>query len=248
MYKQQNIGVVVPAYCEEELIGETLSSMPEYVDRIYAVDDASLDRTYGIMREIADEDSRIVCIKHDKNRGVGAAIVSGFKRAIEDGMGIAVVMAGDNQMDPAYLPDLLDPIVDGKADFTKGNRLRRGYWKGMSKWRLFGNFLLTFLTKIASGYWHISDSQNGYVAISTRPLRELLNPHGLYEGFAFENDMMIKANIINIRMMNVLIPARYTNEKSKIRHGRFIINTSIFLLTSFFRRLSKKHLEKRHID
>jgi hypothetical protein len=132
-YRGRRIAVVVPAYNEEELIGEVLDGIPDYVAKVYAVDDGSADRTGEIIEDYARRDSRIVPIHHNPNRGVGAAITSGYKRAVEDGMDIAAVMAGDNQMDPAYLPDLLDPIVDGRADYTKGNRLiNEAYRKGMS--------------------------------------------------------------------------------------------------------------------
>ncbi|GAH72486.1 unnamed protein product, partial [marine sediment metagenome] len=222
---------------------ETFSSIPDYVDKIYAVNDCSTDKTYHIIQDIAEKDSRIVLINREVNGGVGAAIVDGFTKSLEDKIDISVVMAGDNQMDPAYLPDLLDPIVEERADFTKGNRLKKGYWKGMSKWRLFGNFLLTFLTKFASGYWHISDPQNGYVAVSSSALKNLMT-FQLCEGYQFENDMMVKANVLNLRMASVLIPARYGNEKSKIRYGRFIMYTSPFLLKSFLWRLWKKYFQK----
>ncbi len=243
MYKQKTIAVVVPAYEEEELIEETLSSIPEFVDKIYAVDDGSTDDTFLLIQRFAEKDSRVVPIKVIKNGGVGATIVTGCRKSLEDGIDITAVMAGDNQMDPAYLPELLDPIVEGRADFAKGNRLKKGYWSGMSKWRLFGNFLLTFLTKIASGYWHISDPQNGYVAVSDSTLRRLLALN-LSEGYTFENDMMVKANVLNIKMISVLIPARYGNEKSKIRYGRFIIDTSVFLLKSLFWRLWMKYFKR----
>ena len=151
MYKNKKIAVVVPAYKEEELIRETLSSIPEYVDRIYAVDDGSPDRTYEIMRKIAEEDPRVICMKHEKNGGVGVAIVTGYKKALQDRMDIAVVMAGDNQMNASFLTDLLEPIVNGRADYVKANRLLSPRYRiGMGKWRFFGNSILTFLTKIAS--------------------------------------------------------------------------------------------------
>jgi glycosyltransferase involved in cell wall biosynthesis len=168
-YRGKRIAVVVPAYNEEKLIGETLGSIPDYIARVYAVNDGSSDRTGEIMEDYARRDSRIIPIHHNPNRGVGAAITSGYKRAVEDSMDIAAVMAGDNQMDPAQLPSLLDPIVDGRADYTKGNRLiSEAFRTGMSRWRSFGNSILTFLTKVASGYWQMMDPQNGYTAISTR--------------------------------------------------------------------------------
>jgi len=129
-----NIGVVVPAYNEEQLIEETINGIPKYVKKIYLIDDCSTDNTPEIVKRMTDP--RIVPVRHDKNRGVGAAIVTGYKLALEDEMDIVAVMAGDNQMDPEQLPRLLLPIIEGKADYTKGNRLiSNDFWYGMSKWR-----------------------------------------------------------------------------------------------------------------
>jgi glycosyltransferase involved in cell wall biosynthesis len=125
MYKNKKISVVIPAYNEEMLIEPTLRSIPDYIDKIYAVDDGSPDNTFELIEEIAEEDRRIIPIKREVNRGVGAAIVTGYKRSLEDGIDIAVVMAGDNQMDPAYILSLVDPIIENRADYTKGNRLMK---------------------------------------------------------------------------------------------------------------------------
>jgi glycosyltransferase involved in cell wall biosynthesis len=244
-YRNRTIGVVVPAFNEAQLIGNTLNSIPKYVDRLCVVDDCSSDRTAEIAREFGKIDQRVTCISHEKNSGVGAAIVSGYKMIIGEGIDIVAVMARDDQMDPKYLPDLINPIIDEKADFTKGNRLKPGYWIGMSKWRLSGNFLLSALNKIASGYWNIDDPQNGYVCVSSASLRKL-NLDNLYKGYAFENDMMVKANVAGLRMMNVLIPAKYGQEKSKIKYNNFIYLTSLFLLYSFIWRIWRKYLIKFH--
>ena len=244
-YRNKTIGIVVPAFNEELLIGDTLRSIPEYVDKVYVIDDCSRDKTADIVREFEKKDARIKCICHDVNKGVGAAIVTGYKKSLKDGIDIAAVMAGDNQMNPKYLPDLIDPIIDGKVDFTKGNRLKPGYWKGMSGWRLFGNTLLNLLTKIASGYWNIDDPQNGYVAINSSGL-DRLDLDNLYNGYAFENDMMIKANVVDIKMANVSIPAKYGKERSKITYNKFIIKTSLFLFSSFLWRVWTKYLRIGH--
>ena len=152
MYKDKKICVVVPAYNEEMLIEETLAYIPDFVDKIYVIDDCSGDGTPQILNSLAKTNFKLNNIRHEVNKGVGASIITGYKMSLRDGMDIAVVMAGDNQMDPSYLPDFLDPIIDGFADYTKGNRLiTPGYSKGMSKWRHLGNYTLTFLTKIASG-------------------------------------------------------------------------------------------------
>ena len=179
-YREQNICVVIPAHNEEKLIGTTLDSIPEYIFRIYVVDDASTDRTPEIIRECAQKDTRIFPIRHTTNQGVGASIASGYQKALTEGMDIAVVMAGDNQMDPAFLPDFLDPIINKHVDYTVGNRLQNfEYRKGMPLIRVIGNALLTLLTKIASGYCQLMDPQNGYTTISRRAL-ERLDPGKIY--------------------------------------------------------------------
>lgn len=244
-YRDRTIGVVVPAYNEELLIADTLRSIPEYVDRVYVIDDCSEDLTADIVRDFATTDPRVTCVSHKMNGGVGAAIVTGFKNALDDRIDIVTVMAGDNQMDPTYLPNLIDPTIDDEAEFTKGNRLISGYWEGMSRWRLSGNFMLNILTKIASGYWHVDDPQNGYIAISSNSLSKL-DLDKLYKGYAFENDMMIKANIAGIDLVSVPIPAKYGQEKSKIKYKKFILKTSLFLFVSFIWRVWKKYLKKGH--
>ncbi|MHC1625141.1 MAG: glycosyltransferase family 2 protein, partial [Methermicoccaceae archaeon] len=241
MYRDNKIAVVVPAYNEEELIGDTLDSIPDYVDRVYVVDDCSKDRTPDIIKEYT-KNPKFVHIRHERNKGVGAAIVSGYKRALEDGIDIIAVMAGDNQMDPEHLPSILDPIVEGKADYTKGNRLfSRDYRKGMSKWRFLGNSILTFLTKIASGYWQLMDPQNGYTAISREAL-EAVNPDSIYPWYGYCNDLLVRLNIYNFRVVDVIIPAKYGREKSKIKYSKYMPKVSWMLLKDFIWRLKMKYL------
>ncbi len=242
MYKQKTIAVVVPAYKEEELIEETLSSIPEFVDKIYAVDDGSPDRTFRIIQRFAEKDSRVIPVHHKENGGVGAAIVSGYKKSLEDGMDITAVMAGDNQMDPDYLPDILAPVVEGRADYTKGNRLLNPeYRKSMSRWRFLGNSILTLLTKISSGYWHLIDPQNGYTAISRRAL-ESIDLDSIYPWYGYPNDMLVKLNVYGFRVMDVPHPAVYGREKSKIKYSKYIFKVSWLLLKNFFWRLKMKYV------
>jgi len=242
-YRGKRIAVVVPAYNEEDLIGETLDGIPDYVAKIYVVDDGSADMTGAIVDDYAHRDPRFVAIHHNPNRGVGAAITTGYLQAVEDGMDIAAVMAGDNQMDPAYLPDLLDPIIDGRADYTKGNRLiNQAYRKGMSPWRSFGNSLLTFLTKVASGYWQMMDPQNGYTAVSIKTLKTLPLTE-VYQGYGYCNHLLIWLNICGCRVSDVAIPARYGREKSKIRYSTYIPRVSKLLLGNFLFRLKTKYIQ-----
>jgi len=242
VYNDRTIAVVVPAYNEELLIADTLSSIPSFVDRIYAVNDASKDKTQEIIEEISRKNPRLVPILHKTNLGVGAAIISGYKQALNDGVSIAVVMAGDNQMDPELMGSFIDPIIENKADYTKGNRLLSPeYRKGMSRWRFFGNTVLTFMTKFSSGYWKLMDPQNGYTAISRRAL-ERLNLDTMYPRYGYCNDLLVKLNVFSFRVMDVEMPARYGRETSKIRYGPYIGRVSWLLFRDFFYRLRMKYI------
>ena len=157
-------------------------------------------------------------------------------------MDVIAVLDGDGQMDPSILDRFLDPIVDGRADYTKGNRLLSPRHRdGMSRWRLFGNTVLTFLTKIASGYWRMMDPQNGYTAISANVLRSI-DVEDLYEDYGFLNDLLVKLNVADARIVDVAMHARYGDEQSGIRYSSFVPKLSNLLLKDFFWRLRTKYL------
>ncbi len=237
---QYKIGVVVPAYNEGLLIEETIKGIPKYVDRIYVIDDCSTDRTPEIVKSITDP--RIVSVRHEKNKGVGAAIVTGYKLALEDEMDIVAVMAGDNQMDPEQLPRLLTPIIEGRADYTKGNRLiSKDFRQGMSKWRFLGNAMLTMITKIGSGYWHLMDPQNGYTAISRQAL-EVINLDSIYPYYGYCNDLLIKLNTFGMKVEDVVMPARYGRERSKIKYSSYILKVAPMIFRGFLWRLKTKYV------
>ena len=167
MYFGKTIAVVVPAYNEQDCIGDTILNMPEIVDKIYVVDDASTDHTRDVIDSL-DHNERMICIAHSENRGVGAAIASGYKAAINDNIDIMVVMAGDNQMDPSYMHHIVTPVATGEADYSKGNRVTsKEHSRGMSVWRQLGNLLLKHLTRIAAGNYTLQDPQDGYTEIAT---------------------------------------------------------------------------------
>jgi len=242
MYRNKKISVVVPAYNEEMLIEPNLKSIPDYVDKVYVVDDGSHDKTFEIIKKISSKDGRIIPTKHEVNKGVGAAIITGYKRCLQDDVDIAVVMAGDNQMDPVHIPELIEPIIEDKADYTKGNRLMKtSDMKGMSVWRKMGNSVLTTLTKISSGYYDIMDPQNGYAAISKKALTTI-ELDAIYPKYGYCNDLLVKLNVFNLRVKDVPIPARYGKEKSKIKYGRYILKVSWLLLGNFLYRLKTKYL------
>ena len=241
MYQGYKLGIVVPAYNEAKLISETLESMPQSADRIYVVDDGSTDNTRQIIQGFNGE--RFCMLSNGHNRGVGAAIATGYKKALEENIDIVVVMAGDNQMDAKHLPELLAPIIKGEADYAKGNRLSRpAHRRGMSNWRFFGNWVLTLLTKIASGYWTIRDPQNGYTAITREALKRI-DLHKIYPGYGYCNDLLVRLNVTNCQVADVPIPARYGKEKSKIRYSLFITMVSSLLLRGFLWRLRMKYFK-----
>lgn len=247
MYKDKKVAVVVPAYNEEGFIAEVLTTIPLFVDRIYAVNDGSTDHTPEIAQSIARQNSHITVINRKEREGVGAAIIAGHKKALADGMDVIAVMAGDGEMDPAFLDKILDPVVEGKADYAKGDRFSvSGNKKGTSAWRIFGSFLLTYLTRIASGYWHISDPQHGYTAISRETLAKL-SLDKLYKGFAFENDMLVKLNVASARIVDIPMPAppgyKYSKKYSKLRYHQFIVTTSWLLLKDSLWRLWAKYVK-----
>src|SRR5260370_4991610 len=193
MFERKPVAVVVPAYREEALIAETLRGVPAFVDRIYVVDDASDDAT--VERAHGVGDARVEVIRHEHNRGVGAAIVTGYDRALADGIDVVCVMAGDNQMDPADLEALVRPVVHGEVDYAKANRLFTGEaWRVMPRTRYVGNAILSLLTKIASGYWHVADSQSGYTAISRTMLAQL-DRDRIYRRYGFPHDMLLHLNV-----------------------------------------------------
>jgi glycosyltransferase involved in cell wall biosynthesis len=245
VYKEKSVAVVVPAYNEEELIARTLTTIPELVDKIIVVNDASTDRTGEIVEQITKEDSRILLMEHKVNQGVGGAIATGYKRARELEMEITVVMAGDAQMDPRDLVNIVEPIAAGNADYAKGNRLFFGdAWNMIPHYRYLGNSFLSLMTKIASGYWHVADSQSGYTAISLTAIRRL-RLGKIYQRYGMPNDLLIKLNQHDFRVKDVHVrPVYNVGEKSGIKLAEVIPKISWLLFKGFWRRLFLKYVVK----
>jgi glycosyltransferase involved in cell wall biosynthesis len=241
VYREKSVGVVVPAFNEERFIGDVLESMPSFVDRVIVVDDASTDGTSLVVsRYIERNQQRFTLMRLGSRHGVGAAIVTGYRAFLREGTDIITVMAGDGQMDPEQLPRLIDPIVDGHADYAKGNRLLSGDLKDMPKTRVRGNALLTFLTKIASGYYDVMDPQNGYTAISRKALLAI-DLDVVYSGYGYCNEILIQLNQVNFGVVDVVMPPRYRGEESYIKIGRYTARLSWLLMKGFFRRIIKKY-------
>jgi glycosyltransferase involved in cell wall biosynthesis len=247
MLEDRWVAVVVPAYNEEKLIGRVLETMPALVDRIVVVDDASTDRTWDVLVAAqARYGCRLKAIRHDRNAGVGGAIVTGYK-AVMDGEppaeGLVVVMAGDAQMDPQDLPKILAPLLKDEADYTKGNRLFTGEaWQIIPRHRYLGNAALSFMTKVASGYWHVADSQSGYTAITLEALR-VLHLDRLYKRYGFPNHLLVELNNYDFRVRDVPIrPVYNIGEVSGISLPRVVPTLTWLLVKCYVWRMKEKYI------
>ena len=240
MLDGKTVAVVVPAFDEEALVGSTVAEIPAFVDRIIVVDDASKDATAERARAA---DPRVEVIRHERNRGVGAAIVTGYKRAAEERIDVTCVMAADGQMDPGDLEQLARGVASGECDYAKANRLFTGEaWKLIPRTRYLGNAVLSFLTKIASGYWHVADSQTGYTAVSLATL-DMLDLDRIYPRYGFPNDMLVHLNVWNRRVRDYPSRPIYgVGERSGIRLTSVVPRISWLLLKGFFWRLKEKYV------
>lgn len=208
------IAVVIPSYKVSKHIVEVINDIPEFVSHIIVIDD-KCPQDSGKIAESSD-DNRVMVCHHEVNQGVGGAVVTGYKKALELNADIVVKIDGDGQMDINYMQKLIQPLLDGKADYTKGNRFTDfKALRSMPKVRLFGNSGLSFLVKAASGYWNMMDPTNGYTAISKHALEEL-DLDSLAKRYFFESDMLINLNIENAVVKDVEIPAKYGDEESSL--------------------------------
>lgn len=216
------VAVVVPAYRVKPQILELLAGVGEEVDRIYVVDDACPEGS-GRWVDERCTDPRVAVLYHEENQGVGGATLTGYRRALEDGATVAVKLDGDGQMDPSLIPRFLRPILEGEADYVKGNRffdvedVREMPW-----WRLQGNLALSFITKLASGYWNLFDPTNGYTAIHTK-VAASLRFEKISKGYFFESDMLFRLNTLGAVVVEVPMTARYGDEHSGLRPHRVFL-------------------------
>lgn len=209
-----NISVVIPSYKVSKHILNVINDMPQFINHIIIVDD-KCPQNSGKIAETSSDNRIIVCY-HEKNLGVGGAVITGYKKALELDADIVIKIDGDGQMDVSYMQKLIRPIIDGKADYAKGNRFTDfKALRQMPKIRLFGNSGLSFLVKASSGYWNMMDPTNGYTAINKYALEEL-DLDNLAKRYFFESDMLINLNIENAVVVDVEIPAKYGNEESSL--------------------------------
>jgi glycosyltransferase involved in cell wall biosynthesis len=243
MLHQQRVAVVVPCFNEERQITGVIASMPAAVDAIVVVDDASTDKTISAVQAAGKNDPRVTLLRHVTNQGVGGAIASGYKFARDKGYDIAVVMAGDGQMAPEDFGAVVGPVALGEVDYTKGNRLvTHGAFKQMPTSRFIGNAILSFLTKIASGYWHIADSQSGYTALGRIALHTL-DWDIMYKRYGQPNDLLVRLNVYNFRVRDIPMPPIYgRGEVSKMKKRKVVFTLSWLLVKLFLWRLKEKYV------
>ncbi len=240
-FRNYDIAAVIPAYRVEREIEAVLQSLPDFIRHIIVVDDASPDRTAELVEQASRRDGRVLLIRHEKNRGVGGAMVTGFRKALELGAQIVVKMDGDGQMDARHLPSLLVPLVRGQADYTKGNRFRDfAALRQMPLIRRLGNMGLGFLTKAATGYWNVFDPTNGYVAIRAEALAQLPLER-VDNTYFFETSMLGNLYLLGAVVCELPMPAQYRDEVSSLLIHRVLLEFPLKLFAAFLRRMWLKN-------
>jgi glycosyltransferase involved in cell wall biosynthesis len=233
---------VIPAYNEEKLIKPTVEGVPDYIDSIIVIDDGSKDRTAEVVIGIRDE--RIRLIRHHKNLGLGSAIITGYKNALENGFDAAVVVGGDNQMDLSELPKFLEPIIMDNADYVKGNRfLNRSFLK-MPPARFMGNILLSAIEKPATGYWNIFDMHDGYTVINKKALKAV-DWDNAWTGYAYNVDFLARLNIHRMKVKDIPRQAIYLKgeRQSQIKTLRYMLMAIPLIIRTWVWRIEKKYLK-----
>ena len=229
------VGLVIPAYQAASTIEKVLRGTPEWIDAVYVIDDASSDETGPRVRAIADP--RVRLLVHEANRGVGAAMVTGYREAVADGMDICVKMDADDQMDPSYLPGLVAPLIDGRADYAKGNRFHDSEaLRQMPLARRIGNVGLSFLIKAASGQWRVFDPTNGYTAIHRSAL-QALDLGRLHPRYFFESSLLIMLGTVGAVVEDVPMPARYSEAESNLSVSRTLLEFPWLMVRRGIRRV-----------
>lgn len=240
-FRKYNIAAVIPAYRVEREIESVLRALPAYIKHIIVVDDASPDGTAQLVERLARRDKRITLLRHDSNRGVGGAMLTGFRKALELGARIVVKLDGDGQMDASHLPDLLTPLVRGEADYTKGNRFRDVQsLRHMPFIRRLGNMGLGFLSKAATGYWNVFDPTNGFIAIRAEVLAQLPFER-VDNSYFFETSMLGNLYLLGAVIREVPMPARYRDEVSSMVIHRVLFEFPLKLFFAFIRRMWLKN-------
>jgi glycosyltransferase involved in cell wall biosynthesis len=240
-FKSYDIAAIVPAYRVEREIKAVLRGLPRHLKHIIVVDDASPDGTSAVVKALARRDQRLILIQHERNQGVGGAMITGFRKALELGAQIIVKIDGDGQMDLSNLPDLVSPLIEGTADYTKGNRFRDfAALRRMPLIRRIGNMGLGFLAKAATGYWNLFDATNGFLAIRAETLAQLPLDE-LDQTYYFEISLLANLNLLGAVVRDIPMPARYKGEVSSLVVRRVLFEFPGKLFGTFLRRAVLKN-------
>jgi glycosyltransferase involved in cell wall biosynthesis len=243
MYKEKSVLVVIPCYNEGTQIGGVLDTLPAYVDHVVVVDDGSKDDTAEVVGARAAARPSIILLRHERNQGVGAAMATGYKHARSLNPDVVVSVDGDGQMEASDIVRLIVPVLAGEVDFTKANRLYSGEaFRQIPRTRYYGNAVLSLLTKVVSGYWHIADSQSGFTAFNKRVL-DTINWDKLYKKYGRPNDLLILLNISNFRVRDIPTrPVYNVGERSSMKISKVVFSISWLLIRRFFFRMKEKYI------
>lgn len=230
------VAVVIPSYRVTKHILSVLAAIGPEVSRIFVVDDCCPDHSGDFVRENCS-DPRVVVLRNEINQGVGGAVMAGYRAAIEDKADIVVKIDGDGQMDPSLISQFIKPIVEGQADYTKGNRFfNLNQLREMPALRLFGNAVLSFLNKLSSGYWDIFDPTNGYTAIHTSIAKQL--PYEkISSRYFFESDMLFRLNLLRAVVRDIPMDAKYGDEVSNLNVTKVVGEFFVKHIRNFFKRV-----------
>ncbi|MCJ7421411.1 glycosyltransferase family 2 protein [Sphingomicrobium astaxanthinifaciens] len=235
--QSHRIAVVIPCYDVSRTIEGVVATIPPDVWRIYCVDDCSNDDSRSVISQLARRDPRVVAVARETNGGVGAAVVKGLRRALDDGADVVVKVDGDGQMNGAFVPDFAKPILEGEADYVKGNRFFDiEHVLEMPRLRLLGNAGLSFFSKLSTGYWHLFDPTNGYVAIHAEVAR-LIPLHKLHPRYFFESDFLFRLAILRAKVIELPMETTYGEEVSNLSIWRCLVTFPFLHFRNFMKRL-----------
>lgn len=231
------VAVVIPCFKVSDSIADVVNRIGDEVIRIYCVNDACPGETGPILDRLATTDARVTVVHHTVNTGVGGATKTGYQAAIDDGMDVIVKLDGDGQMDPAIIPDLIAPILQGEADYVKGNRFfNMASIKQIPRSRMLGNIALSFLTKLSTGYWDLFDPVNGFTAIHAAVANELeLNK--LNDRYFFESDILFRMAIVRGKVVEIPMVSVYAEEASNMSEFKVLMTFPFLHARNFLKRL-----------
>lgn len=243
MYRNIEVAVVIPCYNEEKLIGKTVKRLPDFVDHIIAVNDASTDKTLDKLHELAKDNKKVVVIDNEKNLGVGGALMAGYRYALEKTSSEAIgIVAGDDQFDTSYLGPMLDEFIEGKYDYVKASRFfHREAFKTMPRYRQFGNIFISLLTKFSTGYYTITDITNGCGWLRQSILQKV-NFDFVQQRYDYETSMLTALSIAGAKIKDHAVPAYYGEEKSTIKLIPTALRNLRAVWVGFWRRMYYKYV------